>query len=128
MLKHIKTLLKDKAIYIAIFITITITYLSLIKVGEAPIKLAHLDKIEHAIAYFTLTLSWFFAVKKRGKSNRIFKIIIVLCVIYGIIIEVLQATITSYRTGDYLDILANSIGVLLAAILFKTIFEKKQAI
>lgn len=35
-------------------------------------------------------------------------------VLFGILIEVLQGAVTEYRDPDWADILANSIGVLLA--------------
>ena len=52
------------------------------------------------------------------------KYIILGCFIFGIIIEILQGVITSYRTASYLDIVANTIGVLLAVVIFH-VFEKK---
>jgi glycopeptide antibiotics resistance protein len=37
------------------------------------------------------------------------------------LIEVLQGTLTSYRQPDWLDVIANSTGVLIASILFLTL-------
>ena len=119
----IKHLLKRSVLLIAIIITLSIAILSLIKVGEQPIKIQHLDKIEHVIAYFTLTFIWLLALAKK----KIKYLIIFSCFFYGIIIELLQAT-TTYRTGDYLDIIANSTGVLIALLIFNCFFEKKLAI
>lgn len=122
MQKTIKTLLKASILYIAIIITIIIAYLSLIKVGKQPISIKYLDKIEHSIAYFTLTLSWLFALKNKVKIT----LIIIGCVLYGTLIEVLQGTITSYRTADFYDIIANSVGILIALFVFKAFFEKNK--
>ncbi|CAM1341797.1 conserved membrane hypothetical protein [Tenacibaculum amylolyticum] len=122
MLKLIKSLLKDKAIYIAISITIIIAILSLIKVGSQPIYIKYLDKIEHTTAYFVLTFFWLLAFFKKEKIRTI---IIVLSISYGILLEVLQGTITTYRTFDYVDMIANTLGVLIAFLVFK-IIEKKQ--
>ena len=55
------------------------------------------------------------------------KYIILGCIIFGIIIEILQGVITSYRTASYLDIVANTIGVLLAVVIFH-VFEKKISV
>lgn len=115
MLKRIKNLFKDKGIYIAIVITVVIALLSLLKLGNQPISFNHLDKIQHAIAYFTLTLFWLLAV---GKSQKKRLVICVLCILYGIIIEVLQRQLTTYRFFDYADMLANGIGALLAGLIF----------
>ncbi|CAM1356437.1 VanZ family protein [Tenacibaculum halocynthiae] len=123
----IKNLFKDKKnrIIIAIFITISIAILSLIKLGKQPISISNIDKIEHSIAYFFLTFSWLLALVKT--KYQIY-IVSICCLIYGIIIEALQATITIYRTGDYYDVIANSVGVLLAFILFSVFFYKKDTI
>ena len=61
---------------------------------------------------------------KKEKFQKHLKYIILACFIFGIIIEILQGVITSYRTASYLDILANTIGVLLAVVIFH-VFEKK---
>ncbi|MBT8384103.1 MAG: VanZ family protein [Bacteroidia bacterium] len=81
------------------------------------IKLDNSDKIGHSLAYFMLSFSWFFALKKR--FNNI--LIIALLISYGIIIEVLQEVLTAYRQGDLTDVLANSIGVILAYLFYQFI-------
>ncbi|XGA85186.1 VanZ family protein [Polaribacter sejongensis] len=43
---------------------------------------------------------------------------------FGIIIEVLQQTLTTYRTGDYKDAIANTVGILLGFIIFNLILKK----
>lgn len=120
MLKHIKNLLKDKILAIAILITITIAYLSLMKIPKYDIQISHIDKWQHSIAYFTLSISWLFSFYKK----KVKYLIILSCILFGIIIEVLQHTLTNYRTGDYLDVVANSIGVLLGLFVFNQISKK----
>lgn len=121
MQKIIKKLFKDNSLKIAIGITLLIAILSLIKLGKQPISINNLDKIEHSIAYFVLSLCWLLALK--DKINTI--IIVVCCLIYGIIIEVLQAKLTTYRYAEYYDILANSIGILIAFFFFQLFIRKK---
>lgn len=123
MLRHIKALLLDKSVYIALIITFTIAVLSLIKLNPDIVPVSS-DKMGHAIAYFFLMLSWLYAFIKKQEFNRFAFYSIIGCFIYGIIIEVLQAMITSYRTASYLDILANSTGILVAVLIFH-LFEKK---
>ncbi|WP_299155923.1 VanZ family protein [uncultured Tenacibaculum sp.] len=125
MQKLIKNLLKGNLIIIAIFVTTSIAILSLIKVGPQPIQINNLDKYEHLLAYFVLSFFWLLALKK-AKINDF--IIVFCCVIYGIIIEVLQVTITSYRSGDVLDIIANTTGILIAYIIYFLFFKKNEAI
>lgn len=112
-------------LFIAIIITIIIAILSLMPIGEQPIKINNLDKIEHAIAYFFLTLTWLLAL---GKNKKAIAIIIAVSIFYGIIIEILQVTLTSHRVAEYLDALANSIGVVMALFVFLIFLRKKQSI
>ena len=128
MLNHIKSLLEDNAIYIAVFFTISITIGSLVKSDFIVVKsISVSDKIYHLIAYFLLMLSWLYVFCKKETLQRNVKYIILGCIIFGIIIEILQGVITSYRTASYLDIVANTIGVLLAVLIFH-VFEKKISV
>jgi len=53
-----------------------------------------------------------------------FKIFVSLGLIfYGIILEGLQSGLTTYRTGDVYDAIANATGVLVAMILFDRIIK-----
>ena len=125
MLKPIKSLLENNAIYIAVFFTISILAGSLIRSEFIVVKsISTSDKTYHLIAYFLLMLSWLYAFFKKEKFQKNVKYIILGCFIFGIIIEILQEVITSYRTASYLDIIANTVGVLLAVLIFH-IFEKK---
>ena len=127
MLKPIKSLLENNAIYIAVFITISILFGSLVKSEFIVVEsISVSDKTYHLIAYFLLMLSWLYAFFKKEKFQEHVKYIILGCFIFGIIIEILQGIITSYRTASYLDILANTIGVLLAVEFF-TFLKKKLA-
>ena len=125
MLKTIKKLLKDNAIFIAIFITVSIAIGSLVKPDLITLKsISVSDKMYHFIAYFFLMFSWLYAFLKNEKFQKNIKYLILGCLIFGIVIEILQGTITSYRTTSYLDILANSVGIGLAVLIFH-FFEKK---
>ena len=128
MLKPIKSLLEDNAIYIAIFFTISITIGSLVKSDFIVVKsISVSDKLYHLIAYFLLMLSWLYVFCKKETFQKNVKYVILGCIIFGIIIEILQGVITSYRTASYLDIVANTIGVLLAVVIFH-VFEKKISV
>lgn len=122
MLMHIKKLLERNALLIAVFFTIFITIISLVSFKGIPhIKVSNSDKFGHFLAYLLLSLSWLYALKDLPlKKNNIY-IIVFLLISYGIIIEVLQGILTTYRQADFYDIIANSAGVFFAAILFKKI-------
>tara|TARA_R110002049_G_scaffold75991_2_gene195528 strand:+ start:11775 stop:12152 length:378 start_codon:yes stop_codon:yes gene_type:complete len=122
MLKDILALLKDKILIIAIIVTVSILYLSLMRMPKYNIAISHIDKWQHCIAYFTLSISWLLTFYKQNKKY----LVVISCILFGIIIEILQQTITSYRTGDYLDIIANSVGVLLGLLFFTVFFKKNE--
>lgn len=124
MLLRIKNILVNKAIYFAILITISIAVLSLIKMPAEEIPVASSDKLLHSIAYFFLMLAWLYSFSKKEDFYKRIKYLVLGCLIYGIVLEVVQGAFTSYRTGSYLDILANSFGIVLAVLAFY-LFEKK---
>ncbi|WP_347173340.1 VanZ family protein [Polaribacter uvawellassae] len=128
MRKLIKILLKDKIIFIAIFIALVIGFLSLIKSTGPTINLSNVDKIYHTIAYFILSLTWLLSFPISRKNNTTKYAIALGCVFYGIIIEVLQTTLTTYRTASLLDVVANSVGVFIALLIFNSIYKKIDAI
>lgn len=124
MLVRIKNLLADHAIYFAVLITISIGILSLIKMPSDGIPVATSDKLLHTVAYFFLMLAWLYSFSKKEDFYKRIKYLILGCLIYGIVLEVMQGAFTSYRTGSYLDILANFLGIVLAVLAFH-LFEKK---
>ena len=123
MLKLIKHLLADRAIYIALFCSILILVLSLMSVDYGiELDLDNSDKILHSFSYTVLCLSWLFYFKPLHNSKQ--KLAISFGVFsYGIIIEVLQTVLTTYRTGSLYDVLANTIGIFIALVTFETIYK-----
>ena len=125
MLKHIKALLEDNAIFIAIFFTISITIGSFVKSDVIAIEIVSIsDKTIHFIAYFFLMLSWLYVFLKKKSFLKNVKFIFIACIAFGIIIEILQGVTTTYRTLSFLDVAANTLGVLFASTVFY-FFEKK---
>mgnify|MGYP001566248087 FL=1 len=125
MLKHIKALLEDNALLIAIFFTISITIGSLVKSDVIAVEIVSIsDKTIHFIAYFFLMLSWLYVFFKKKSFSKNVKFIFIGCIVFGIIIEILQGVTTTYRTLSFLDVAANTLGVLFASTVFH-FFEKK---
>ncbi len=125
MLRDIKKLLEDNALILAILASIIIAVLSLTAVPKLNLGLdiKSGDKYLHFIAYFGLSVIWYFALKDRI-PKRVFKINVTLgLIIYGIILEGLQSGLTTYRTGDLYDALANTAGVIVGLIFFNTIIK-----
>jgi len=117
--------LKKQALLIAISYTLALVVVSLVKLDLSSVKdvvPSFSDKIFHFLAYALFTWLWFntFYFKFNfGKIKGIFTTIVI-SITFGIIIEVMQWLVTSSRSFDLLDILANTLGVLLAAILINS--------
>ncbi|HSM62543.1 MAG TPA: VanZ family protein [Gillisia sp.] len=107
---------------IAVLYTLLIASLSLMQLGKISIgDFNPTDKMMHLGAYFILAFVWFFYYLFKNQDNKIeikgFLIISGIVILFGMLIEVLQGALTEYRDPDWADILANSIGVLLAFVL-----------
>jgi len=125
MLRDIKSLLERNALWLAILATLGVAILSLGAVPKLNIglDLKSSDKYLHFIAYFTLCLLWYFALKDR-LHRYVFRILIpVGLILYGIILEGLQGGLTTYRTADIYDAVANTAGVLVGMFLFNRLLK-----
>ena len=127
MLRGIRSWLEPSSLWIALFGTICVVALSLTKIGAyVPTHdVNHLDKVMHFGAYFVLTVFWLFALKNGRKRFTRSLLVALGLVLLGIILEVIQGVFTSYRTFDWWDALANSLGVLVAVGLYAMRSEKK---
>lgn len=105
----------------AIAYAVALLTVSLIKVdtGSSPVQFEHMDKVFHFGAYVGLTLLWqiYYFIKNRIFHPQPSLWICILAVIFGIIIEILQGTATTYRGFEFLDIVANTLGVLVAYVI-----------
>jgi len=83
------------------------------------VNVSSADKIFHLGAYAVFTLLWFsvffynlkWRIKKAILSATLF------AVTFGIIIEVLQDVATDYRAMDVYDVMANTTGALIMALI-----------
>lgn len=128
MLKLILRWWQTNALTIAILTLCIILGLSLMNTGSMPIKtFDQSDKLGHFIAYFVLVCTWLMVVVT--KKIRIHKgILFILLAGFGILIEWIQSILTTYRTADYKDAIANTIGLILGFIVFHLVYPKIKAI
>jgi len=93
-------------------------------------NIPHADKIVHFIFYFMASILGLLFIKERSRGNvslvKALLYIVIATVAYGILIEILQYSMTTSRTGDIWDGLANTAGSLGGAILMKFYFSKKN--
>lgn len=100
----------------SILVLSAIAYLSLLR--EPTISLPYvigMDKWIHAIMYLVLTLTLLWDSQQRPK---LWWIAAVFSAIFGGFIEVLQEQFFYPRTGDWMDWLADCIGVIVAIIVW----------
>ncbi|UZO81206.1 VanZ family protein [Aquimarina sp. ERC-38] len=120
---HIRNwLVRNLVIFGAVAYSALICYLSIGRISVPDqIHFNYSDKIGHFLAYFGLTVVWFtcFFVLYKKSNNQSLVFAIFFSVIFGILMEVLQSWLTDYRTADWFDIMANTIGALLAGIAIK---------
>ncbi len=84
------------------------------------LELLSFDKFVHASIFFTLSFLWLvhlIKIKKLTLFSMIF--IILLCILYGGVLEIMQATVFSHRSGDWLDFIANTFGCLMGLWFFQ---------
>ncbi|MFC7357958.1 VanZ family protein [Jejudonia soesokkakensis] len=123
MTKPIKKLLAPKTLLlIGVGYTILITIAFLFpKVTLPNTENVSIDKWIHFFIHLILILLWlsvYFSFYKHKNVLRSVGLVFVLCLGYGIIIEVLQEVLTQNRTADYYDILANVGGSILGTLFF----------
>ncbi|MAZ73759.1 MAG: hypothetical protein CMC70_11510 [Flavobacteriaceae bacterium] len=111
-----KTLLLLALVYLVV---ISIAFL--IPGRAIPTTQLPLDKVVHIGIHAVLLFVWalyFFKKNDNTLTGNTLLLIGVACFLYGIIIEVLQESLVALRHSDFLDLVANSIGILLGAIVF----------
>ncbi|MFK7747298.1 MAG: VanZ family protein [Kordia sp.] len=116
---------------VAVGWTILITILSVIKV-KAPegLHFSYADKLVHGVIYFLVTAVWFFAFTRGITNEKLQKnalvISAVFAFVYGVVIEIVQETFIASRQGDWQDVLANTIGTIVAIIIIKWFIAKDR--
>jgi VanZ family protein len=107
--------LKKAALFIAVTYSIALVVVSLINLSEMPkVNLNYGDKIFHFLAYGLLCLLWsiVFSLQNPQSLNKAIIKAIIIATIFGILLEVLQGTLTAHRSLDVYDAIANSLGAI----------------
>ncbi len=82
----------------------------------------HFDKFVHIVLFFNLTFLTFFALHKNNLLKTTIKyIVITSCVLYAILTELIQEYLIISRSGDYIDLIIDVIGILSCLFLFNRI-------
>ncbi|MCU0360389.1 MAG: VanZ family protein [Bacteroidia bacterium] len=87
------------------------------------LELLSVDKWVHAGIFFVLTILFFLFAFKRNQQEGFLYVYTVLGVFYGVGLEVMQARWFSNRSFDYLDMVANAMGGVIALSMHKVIYS-----
>jgi len=105
-------------LFLAVAYTIVVIYLTL---GDPELVMPdnyidYQDKLLHLTAYIVLAILWgFYCLRKRCKNGVV--ITFVSSIAIGVILECMQEIVNARREFDYLDMLANCIGVFIGTII-----------
>lgn len=93
-------------------------------------NIPHLDKLVHFTFYFVACVLGIFFLRERSQSALSLRtsllIMLFSTIAFGILMEVMQHTLTDNRMGDYLDGIANTLGSLCGVIALKMFFYGKR--
>ncbi|MCB4806799.1 VanZ family protein [Tamlana sp. 62-3] len=112
-------MLKKGILAITAFYNVALAIVCLINIKELPeVAVSNIDKIFHFVTYALLMCLWYFSLvytlnfsQKKGLWYAF-----LIAFVFGIVIEVLQGTITTTRALDVFDVVANTLGALLATL------------
>lgn len=133
MTEPIKSLLGPrKTLLLCLVYTAVITILFLIPGKKLPQSDWPFDKVVHILMNAVLTFLWIgyaLFVSSKAHRKRMIVLTVLLCVIYGIIIEALQEIAVPLRQADVWDLAANVVGIILGIVIsyrFKNIFVNES--
>ncbi|PKG53265.1 VanZ family protein [Olleya sp. 1-3] len=113
--------------FISLGYTVVIIVLSLATISDISIIPDNNDKVNHAIAHFIFVglwfLSFYFYLNKSKKQA--LKMAFISAFLFGIVIEILQHTLTESRQADYKDVIANVVGALIAVLIINLLTLSK---
>ena len=112
-----------------------ITMLSLFSFSDMALdtgglNIPYADKITHFTFYLVFAFAGCLSLRERTSGNlglnKTLIIVLIFAILYGILIEVLQYTITTDRMAEFGDVLANTLGALAGIGLIRWVFSKEN--
>ena len=100
----------------SILLYLTVLILSIMPVPETPLgDVPLMDKWTHFVMYCAVgCAAWMDWSRKKASGLKLALWTVAVPVLYGGLMELIQAYCTTYRSGEWMDVLANSCGVLLS--------------
>ena len=121
----IKRLLGSKLLLvICIIYSVLITIIFLVPIKEIPKLLdfpIQIDKLIHVFIFLVLIFLWLLYVNSILNDTKptVIFLILVLCLLYGIIIEVIQEFCVLLRGAEVLDVIADLLGAILGLLFYR---------
>lgn len=113
----------------SIILSAIILYLSLKNANELSkvplINIPHFDKFAHFCMYFTLMTSIFYETAVNTLNKSLFTLALI-PFFYGIILEILQGTLTTTRSASVYDAIFNTVGILISILVWLTIIKLRK--
>ncbi|WP_088390492.1 VanZ family protein [Flavobacterium columnare] len=127
-MKIIKILLEPKktTIWLALCWTCLILFLSFKAPALNPkYTFPNEDKVVHFTFYFVFVFLWArYLLKNRGLNLKKMMILILIAILISVLIEIGQEFLTTNRSAEIEDIIANSLGATSSAVFFYRFFKK----
>ena len=113
-----------------LFVVISLTFLLLLPGNDFEVsswwETYKIDKLVHIVTFSILSLSTSITLSKLrvliDTNYRLMTLILVVCTIFGTILEFLQQELRVGRSAELLDIVADCIGVLLGFVIFRIVY------
>lgn len=116
-----------------LFWALSILFLCTIGTEDLPsvgfLDLFSFDKFVHTLMFGVLTLTLVVAFRRQARfsilSKKAILIAFVSAVFYGTAIEILQYTMSTGRSAEWQDIVANTLGCVLGVYFFRLVYGKQ---
>ncbi|MCL6267308.1 VanZ family protein [Flagellimonas myxillae] len=112
-----------------LFLT-TLSLFSFSDLDTGTVDIPYADKITHFTFYLIFSVGGCLALRERTKGNmdlgKAVQWSLFTAIAYGIIIEVLQYTLTEDRMAELGDVIANTLGAFAGVLLIKWYFSKER--
>jgi VanZ family protein len=107
--------------FFSILVALVIMYLSMANSNtfdKVPINIPNFDKIVHFTMYFGLMSVIILENRNTLSGTQKTFLTGLIPFFYGVLIEIMQATLTTTRSGSVFDALANTLGILVSILLW----------
>ena len=100
--------------------------------NDIDIEVPNIDKIVHFFFYFIAAILACLFIRERSNGRlpirKAMLYTAIFLILFGLGIEILQEKITTYRSGDIFDLIANTTGILVSLFVINYVFSSKSGL